>query len=147
MDENEEKIALDKAWQKIQQYVVRLPRFPRTVKIDFPHEVYSWTRFEIYPSGDCAILSGAHGNPGRFRPRMIHRDEEFYFGLGDNERSWYSKESDFPDIRKRIAGNPRYKEKYEGYDLLRKLVEKWSYVKSIIAGEVGIQKNIESFEA
>ena len=147
MTTEEEHSALDNAWKKIQEYVRGLVRFSETVKIRFPHHVYHWTMLEIYPSGDCAILTGSHGNPGEWRPLMIHGDEEFQFGLGDNEQSWYSKESDFQLIRRCMTGNPRYVKKYTHYHLLRELVDNWPYVKGLIVGEVEKVKRLENFEA
>ena len=78
---------------------------------------------------------------------MIHGDEEFHFGLGDNEQSWYSRESDFQLIRRNMTGNPHYAKKYTHYHLLRELVDHWPYVKGLIVGEVEKVKRLENFEA
>ena len=146
MTPEEEKAALDIAWVKIREWVKDKCKFPNAVEIQFSSNSYHWTRLEVYPSGDCAVLSGSHGCEST--PLMIHGEEEFDFGRPcEHQWRWYGNEEDFPERRKGTPGDPKYYPKYKSYWLLRRLVDDWQYVKGWLEKEIEKQRSLETFSA
>ena len=109
-----------------------------------PHEVYHWSAFEVYPSGDCAVLTGSHGNPDEYRPTIIHGREQFGFCMADNCRGWYSKEEDFDACRSSCSVD--YCKTVNAFYLLRELCDNWSYVKARVVRAVYANEKLKEFE-
>ena len=144
MTKEEENNALLAAWDKITAWTRGTCRFPKTMKFRLPHEVYHWSTFEVYPSGDCAVLTGSHGNPGEYRPTMIHGREQFRFCLADNCLGWYSREEDFDACRN--ARSVTYAKEIDAFYLLRELYDNWDCVKSRVVGAVKSNDRLKGFE-
>lgn len=144
MTKEEENNALLAAWDKITEWTRENCRFPETMKFRLPHEVYHWSTFEVYPSGDCAVLTGSHGNPGENRPTIVHGREQFMFCSADGCRDWYSREGDFDACRN--ARDVAYAEEVDAFYLLRELCDNWSYVKARVVGAVNANEKLKGFE-
>lgn len=144
MTKEEENNALLAAWDKITEWTRENCRFPETMKFRLPHEVYHWSTFEVYPSGDCAVLTGSHGNPGEHRPTMVHGREQFGFSMADGCRSWRSKEEDFDACRN--SRSVDYCKTVNAFYLLRELYDNWSYVKQQIVGAANANAKLKGFE-
>jgi len=144
MTKEEENQSLLAMWDKITEWVQENCRYPKTMKFRLPHETYHWSTLEVYPSGDCAILTGSHGNPGEYRPTMIHGREQFRFSSADNCMSWFSKEEDFDKCRN--ARSVTYSREIDAFYLLRELYDNWSYVKQQIIGATTADQRLKGFE-
>lgn len=155
MTEAEEHKSLEDMWLKIRTWILRQPHFSRTKEFRFPHNPYHWTKLEVYPDGDCAMLSGSWGNPGEYMPTLLHGDELFEFNGYSSGMSWYG---DIEDLERARSGARKHTavdyhadfrdtfDGYTGYRLLRKLYDNWNYIKGLIVAEVNADDGLKNFE-
>lgn len=156
MTEVEENKALEAMWGKVREWVRAQPRFSKTLECRFPFDTYHWTRLEVYPDGDCAILTGSHGNPGEYMPTMLIGDELFEFHGCSSGMAWYGDKEDLERARTEgrnktaVEWHKDFRDKtggFTGYRLMRRLYDNWEYVKSQIVRAVNADAGLRDFAA
>lgn len=141
----ERKELLLRMWTQIRTWVGTNCRFTDTKRFDFPHEVYHWSAFEVYPNGECAVLTGSHGNPGDHRPTMIVGYEEFWFCMADNCPSWYGNYTDLERYRDNKTVGVTHHARITRYRLLDELFRNWDHIKSKVEGEIASDRKLKEF--
>lgn len=148
----ERKRCLEDMWIKVATWVKRHCATVYDMKrIEFPHNTYHWTAFEIYPGGKCALLSGSHGNPGEDRPSVITGKlfdipEQFDFGLADNDPSWYGRYEDLDRYRSNAVPGVMHYGRVRSFHMLDELFGNWQWLKQRILDAVDADKRLKEFE-
>ncbi len=155
MTESEEHKALEEMWKKVREWIRAQPHFSSTKEFKL-HDTYHWTKLEVYPDGDCAMLTGSWGNPGEWMPTLLIGDELFKFNGCCGGMSWYGDKKDLDAARTGDRAKTAVEyysdfrdcfDGYSGYSLMRALYDHWSFFKSLILGEIEADNGLKNFKA